>query len=158
MRGAGSRLAPSHSTRSNGAMADTCRHLAILSRLVAAAMLLVPIARVAAAPPERGKLPAVFVGRWCVIRTSDPSEIVTTYHRAPCRRDEGQVTIRSDRFEWDGIVCKVLVAVAVPKYGNHQHLAQFWCEASDGRKQTVNYWMSVDEKGILTIQETEREP
>ena len=47
---------------------------------------------------------------------------------------------------------------AVPKYGNHQHLTKFWCEASDGRNQTVNYWMSVDEKGVFTIQETEREP
>ena len=26
------------------------------------------------------------------------------------------------------------------------------------RRQTVNYWISIDEKGVLTIQETEREP
>ena len=135
------------------------RCLAILSRFIATvALLVVLIAPVAAAPPDRGKLPAVFVGRWCVIRISEPSDIVTTHHRAPCRRDEGQVTVRSDRFETDEVRCKVLIAAAMPKYGNHQHLTKFWCEASDGRNQMINYWMSVEEKGVLTIQETEREP
>jgi hypothetical protein len=90
----------------------------------------------------------VFVGRWCVIQTDEPSDTVSIHHRAPCRRDEGQVTMRSDGFETDEIRCKLLIAAAVPKYGNHQHLTKFWCEASDGRNQTVNYWMSVDEKGV----------
>jgi hypothetical protein len=131
-----------------------------MHRFVAAAALVPAFIApsMAAPPPDRGKLPAVFVGRWCVIQTNEPSDTVSIHHRAPCRRDEAQVTIRSDGFETDEIRCKALIAAPVPKYGNHLHLTKFWCEASDGRNQTVNYWISVDEKGVLTIQETEREP
>jgi hypothetical protein len=127
---------------------------------VAAAELLAALTApvTAAKPPHRGKLPAVFVGRWCVIHTSEPSDTVTTYHRAPCAHDDGKVTIRSGGFERDDVRCKALAVAAEPKYGNHHHLTRFWCEASDGRSQAVNYWISVDEKGVLTIQETEREP
>jgi hypothetical protein len=131
-----------------------------MHRLVAAAALMPALiaAATAAPPPDRGKLPAVFVGRWCVIQTNEPSDTVSIHHRAPCGPKEGQVAIRSDGFETDEIRCKALIAAAVPKYGNHLHLTKFWCEASDGRNQTINYWISVDEKGVLTIQETEREP
>jgi hypothetical protein len=130
-----------------------CRYVATAALLAA---LVAPVN--AAPPPHRGKLPAVFVGRWCVIRASEPSDTVTTHHRAPCGRDEGKVTIRSDGFETGDVRCKALVVAAEPKYGNHHHLTKFWCEASDGRSQTVNYWISIDQKGVLTIQETEREP
>jgi len=61
-----------------------------MHRFVAAAALVPAFIApsMAAPPPDRGKLPAVFVGRWCVIQTNEPSDTVSTIteHRAAATR------------------------------------------------------------------------
>src|SRR5207247_844174 len=99
--------------------------------LAAAALLPALIAPGSAAPPpDRGKLPAVFVGRWCVIQTNEPSDTVSIHHRAPCRRDEGQVTMRSHGFETYEIRCKLLIAAAATNYGQQPHPTAAGMESS----------------------------
>jgi hypothetical protein len=103
---------------------------------------------------DRNKLPAQFVGDWCLDNPGD-DKASPTYRSGRCLPDQDNIrdswlTVRADGFVAHETRCSVVEAAADK---NSNFLVKFRCS---GKRQTWtrNYWMSLQ----LVMQETEREP
>jgi hypothetical protein len=100
---------------------------------------------------DRNKLPAQFVGDWCLDNSGDDKG-PSTYRLGRCLNDSSDswLTVRADEFIAHETRCSVVQAAA-DKHSNF--LVKFRC-SGEGQTWTRNYWMSLQ----LLMQETEREP
>jgi len=83
------------------------------------------------------RLPAKFVGNWCLAEHT--ADHLTFYRRGRCTNPDSVddwLTISSDGFEAHEMHCKVLVAQA-NKRGDY--LVKFWCDEN----LIQNYWFSL---------------
>jgi hypothetical protein len=103
---------------------------------------------------DRNKLPAQFVGDWCLDNPGD-DKASPTYRSGRCLPDQDNIrdswlTVRADGFVAHETRCSVVEAAADK---NSNFLVKFRC-SGERQTWTRNYWMSLQ----LVMQETEREP
>jgi hypothetical protein len=103
---------------------------------------------------DRQKLPAQFVGDWCLDNSGNDKEPLT-YRLGRCLPDQSNsrdswLKVHADGFVAHETRCTVVQAAADK---NSNLLVKFRC-SGEGQTWTRNYWMSLQ----LVISETEREP
>jgi hypothetical protein len=105
-----------------------------------AAMLLAATAQAA----DR-KMPSKFLGDWCFVNNSNESASV--YRRGRCPDSDTGMTVKINSIHFWEADCRVLSVTPAPT-GKYQ--AKFKCHG-EGETSTINYRMSLDNKGRLIM-------